>query len=161
MLSRANTSKTTRDCARILRLLDGISEFPSDNDDDDPRPSSHQRSAPKRRHVCPNTAATSSRTTTTTTNDGRLLERIPPPFRLHELDDSNPFESLTDPLFAHRYIFDKSTAWYILGLIEYGLMKPSNRGHPVTPIMQLLVTLRFLATGNHASSKRNVDQPIT
>jgi len=37
----------------------------------------------------------------------------------------------------------------ILPIIEDKLAKNSNRGLPVPPVMQLLMALRFYATGNY------------
>lgn len=121
---------------KTLKLLDRISDFPSDDENEivSSRKTSHLQSIKNR-----------------TANKSKMLERIPPPVRLY--DHSNPIDSFGDSDFADRYGFDKKTTLYILGLIEYGLLRPSNRGHPVTPLIQLLVTLRFLCTGEYYRSK--------
>lgn len=127
--------KNKRNCVRILNLLDRLADFPSDDEDN-----FEIGENPKISQI-----STSNQKSSQIVDKAKMLERIPPPIRLH--DHSNPLDSFTDSEFADRYIFEKPTTVYILGLIEYGLLKPTNRGHPVAPLMQLLVTLRFLATG--------------
>lgn len=133
--------KIKKKCVRILALLDKVSDFPSDEEYDTVNSRQIKQfklSVTKKRveKIC-----TSKKT--------NMLERIPPPFRLY--DHSNPIDLYGDAEFARRYIFDKKTTLNILSMIEYGLLKPSNRGHPVTPLMQLLVTLRFLSTGKRSN----------
>lgn len=43
--------------------------------------------------------------------------------------------------------------YYILPIIEDSLVKNSNRGIPVPPVLQLLMVLRFYATGNYQVQK--------
>lgn len=44
----------------------------------------------------------------------------------------------------------------ILPLIEEGLAKINNRGLPISPVIQLLVSLRFYATGSFQVKKKNI-----
>lgn len=43
--------------------------------------------------------------------------------------------------------------YYILPIIEDNLAKTSNRDLPVLPVLQLLMALRFYATGNYQVNK--------
>lgn len=62
-------------------------------------------------------------------------------------DTKNPMEQLSAEEFEKQYRFSKDTVYDILQIISYGLTKHTNRGHPFPPTIQLLITLRFLATG--------------
>lgn len=64
-------------------------------------------------------------------------------------DSENPLESCSDTEFQQTYRFNKETVQDILQMILYGLTKYTNRGQPVPPILELLITLRFLATGKY------------
>ncbi|XP_024874263.1 putative nuclease HARBI1 [Temnothorax curvispinosus] len=65
-------------------------------------------------------------------------------------DHSNPFEFLYEEAFKKRFKFSKEAImYYILPIIEGNLAKDSNRGLPVPPVLQLLMALRFYATGNY------------
>lgn len=63
-------------------------------------------------------------------------------------DVQNPLNHYADDEFQQRYRFDKETVHDILQMIEYGLTKLTNRGQPISPMLELLITLRFLATGS-------------
>ena len=62
-------------------------------------------------------------------------------------DASNPLESYSDEKFIKTYRFRKEIVSDILQMILYGLARVTNRGHPLPPVIELLVTLKFLATG--------------
>lgn len=69
-------------------------------------------------------------------------------------DYSNPFEFFYEKAFKKRFKFSKEAImYYILPIIEDNLAKNSNRGLPVSPILQLLMALRFYATGNYQVNK--------
>lgn len=62
-------------------------------------------------------------------------------------DSDNPLENLSDEQFIRNYRFSKECVEDILQMISYGLSKYTNRGKPCSPMLELLITLQFLATG--------------
>lgn len=62
-------------------------------------------------------------------------------------DAEDPLTSYENSEFESRYRFTKETVRDILQMILYGLTKHTKRGQPVPPMVELLITLRFLATG--------------
>ena len=73
----------------------------------------------------------------------RIVARRPRYFR----DRSNPLEDLEADEVFRRYRFRPPTIIYILQLI-LPLQRPTLRNCPLPPLIQLLVCLRFLATGS-------------
>lgn len=74
------------------------------------------------------------------------VQRLP---KRYIRDAENPVEFYADDEFRRRYRFDKHMVTNtILPLIINGLQVPNNRGLPVSPLMKLLICLRFYATGN-------------
>ncbi|XP_066588409.1 putative nuclease HARBI1 [Prorops nasuta] len=64
-------------------------------------------------------------------------------------DVENPIEYYDDIPFQKRYRFTKEAVMDILlPMVNEQLKKVNNRGLPVTPLMQLLITLRFYATSS-------------
>lgn len=64
-------------------------------------------------------------------------------------DGQNPFEFYNNLQFKKRYRFNKDSVLYgILPKIEEGLAKINNRGLPISPVMQLLICLRYYATAS-------------
>lgn len=63
------------------------------------------------------------------------------------IDGQNPLEALSDEQFIRTYRFSKECVNDILQTISYGLTKFTNRGQPFAPVLQLLITLKFLTTG--------------
>lgn len=59
----------------------------------------------------------------------------------------DPFNHFSDSEFSIRYRFTKETVMYILDLIQNELQIINNRGRPITALNQLLIALRFYATG--------------
>lgn len=75
-------------------------------------------------------------------------------------DAENPLEALTEDEFQRAFRFNKETVQDILKMLSYGLAKVTNRGQPVSPMFELLITLRFLATGSFQTKMcKNVSQP--
>lgn len=75
-------------------------------------------------------------------------------------DAQNPLEALSEMEFSRAFRFSKSTVQDILKMLSYGLAKNTNRGQPVSPMYELLITLRFLATGSYQTKMcKNVSQP--
>ncbi|XP_061174870.1 putative nuclease HARBI1 [Saccostrea echinata] len=70
-------------------------------------------------------------------------ERIPR--RLQ--DRSNPLESLTEEEIFMRYRFKSVTIFFICSLIENQLEHPTKRSSALPPLLQVLLALRFFATG--------------
>lgn len=61
----------------------------------------------------------------------------------------NPFEIYNNREFKRRFRFNKDSILYgILPLIENELICNNNRGLPIPPLYQLLICLRFYATGS-------------
>jgi len=64
-------------------------------------------------------------------------------------DWENPMEFFEDVPFRQRYRFSKRTEIEILlPLVNAQLRQLNNRGLPVSPLMQLLITLPFYATSS-------------
>jgi len=64
-------------------------------------------------------------------------------------DGQNPFEFFNDWEFKRRFRFSKNSIMFgIFPLIEEGLAKTNNRGLPISPIIQLLICLRFYSTAS-------------
>lgn len=64
-------------------------------------------------------------------------------------DYQNPFEFYNDKEFKRRFRFSKNSVMFgILPLIEEGLARINNRGLPISPIIQLLICLRFYSTAS-------------
>lgn len=59
----------------------------------------------------------------------------------------NPLTEYDDAQFKMRYRFSKDCVLEILNLIAENLTFTSNRNFPISPLLQLLTTLRFYATG--------------
>ncbi|KAJ4430246.1 hypothetical protein ANN_22458 [Periplaneta americana] len=76
----------------------------------------------------------------------RFLLRRPPLRRNLLLDRSNPFETYGDAKFKASFRFSKETARDLLRDIGH-LLEHDTRGCPLPITLQLLLTLRFLATG--------------
>ncbi|XP_061196794.1 uncharacterized protein LOC133205068 [Saccostrea echinata] len=70
-------------------------------------------------------------------------ERIPR--RLQ--DRSNPLESLTEEEIFMRYRFRSATIFFICSLIENQLEHLTKRSSALPPLFQVLLALRFFATG--------------
>ncbi|CAH1971959.1 unnamed protein product [Acanthoscelides obtectus] len=75
-----------------------------------------------------------------------FLEYERRPYIVREREDF--FHSLDDIDFFVRFRLKKITVLYILSLIEEELESVTDRNHSISPINQLLLTLRFYATGN-------------
>lgn len=64
-------------------------------------------------------------------------------------DGHNPFEFYNEVEFKRRFRFSKEAVMYgLLPKVEEDLTKINNRGLPITPVLQLLVCLRFYATAS-------------
>jgi len=78
--------------------------------------------------------------------ENRILWRIP---KRYIRDWENPVEFFEDIPFRKRYRFSKGAVIEILlPLVNARLRRLNNRGLPVSPLMQLLITLRFYATSS-------------
>lgn len=70
------------------------------------------------------------------------------PARRYLRDAENPLEFYNHEQFQKRFRFTKETVIEVL-LPTIGLVpKKTNTGLPILPIYQLLIALRFYATGN-------------
>ena len=61
-------------------------------------------------------------------------------------DWTNSLEMFTEEIFS-RYRFRWATILFICSLVENALKHPTNKGSPLPPLLQVLVALRFYATG--------------
>ncbi|XP_015109335.1 putative nuclease HARBI1 [Diachasma alloeum] len=61
----------------------------------------------------------------------------------------NHFEILPEIQFRERYRLSKRAFLHVLRRIEHGLRRPLRRNHRITSSIQLLVALRFFATGSY------------
>ncbi|XP_072023541.1 putative nuclease HARBI1 [Amphiura filiformis] len=66
--------------------------------------------------------------------------------RLQERKD--PFLKYSDAKFKSRYRFSKGNVLRLTDLLEPNLQRPTNRSNPLLPVQQILVTLRYFATGS-------------
>ncbi len=63
-------------------------------------------------------------------------------------DKSNPLENLTPEEVKRVYRFHPETILFLLDIVSDVLLKPfCDRGLPLPPMINLLCTLEFLATG--------------
>ncbi|KAJ8321434.1 hypothetical protein KUTeg_001015 [Tegillarca granosa] len=82
----------------------------------------------------------------------RLLERLENIERNRNVrrvfvDRQNPLECLEDEEIFVRYRFRSRTILYITDLLSDRLMHPTRRSLPLTPLLQVLVFVRILASG--------------
>lgn len=61
-------------------------------------------------------------------------------------DRSNPLEDLEEEEIFERYRFRPETILYLIGLLP-DLSRPTRRNCPLPPLLQVLLCLRFLASG--------------
>jgi hypothetical protein len=87
-------------------------------------------------------------------------EEIRPPIRRppRPIMRGDPFTEYTEFQFKLRFRFSKIGAREILTLIEENLAHLSDRNDPITPALQLLITLRFYATGTFHFSLLTIEQ---
>lgn len=62
-------------------------------------------------------------------------------------DSGNPLEAMEDTEFFNSYKFSKKTIYDVMELIKQGLITHTNRGTPIPPLIELLITLKYLTTG--------------
>lgn len=75
-----------------------------------------------------------------------MLIRVP---KRYFRDYQNPFEVYSEWEFKRRFRFSKNSVMFgILPLVEEGLAKINNRGLPISPVIQLLICLRFYSTAS-------------
>jgi len=82
--------------------------------------------------------------------------------RNHIRDRTNPLEELDDVEFYEKFRFRKESIHFIMELIEPDLTRHVARGVPVPILLQLLGTIRFMATGSFQSvvgELINISQP--
>ena len=79
-------------------------------------------------------------------NDNAIPVRVP---KRYIRDGQDHFEYYHEEQFQMRFRFSKRVVRNtLLPLIRHSLEKINNRGLPVPSVLQLLLTLRFYATGN-------------
>ncbi|KAJ3662506.1 hypothetical protein Zmor_006851 [Zophobas morio] len=79
-------------------------------------------------------------------NDNAIPVRVP---KRYIRDGQDPFEYYHEEQFQMRFYFSNRVVRNtLLPLIRHSLEKINNRGLPVPSVLQLLLTLRFYATGN-------------
>ena len=62
-------------------------------------------------------------------------------------DRSNPFVELDDAIFQQRFRLTKTSVLMLLNKIGVAIEHETNHNHALPPMLQLLITLRFYATG--------------
>ena len=67
------------------------------------------------------------------------------------VDRENPLEMMPETEIFKRFRFRPDTIIFIVGLLEPILKRETLRSCALTPLLQVLVTLRFLATGGFYS----------
>jgi len=69
-------------------------------------------------------------------------------------DNQNPFEFFNEWEFKRRFRFSKNSVMFgTLSLIEKRLAKMNNRGLSISPVIQLLICLRFYSTASFQLDK--------
>ena len=63
-------------------------------------------------------------------------------------DRMNPLEEFSEEQCVGIFRFDRNTLLTMLERIDVHLARPSNRGSPLPPALQLCCALRYLATGD-------------
>lgn len=89
-------------------------------------------------------SSSSSESEAESIEDDNPIVRRPRVFR----ERVNQFEKYDDIDFQTRFRFTKETVLHILEIIGPEIERRTRRSHPVPAIIQLLVTLRFYATGS-------------
>ncbi|XP_065933899.1 putative nuclease HARBI1 [Magallana gigas] len=74
----------------------------------------------------------------------RRRNRVPRRFN----DRSNPLETLDEAEVFERYRFVPETIMFLVSLMQDRLTYHSHRNNPLTPLYQVLVALRYFATGS-------------
>ena len=85
------------------------------------------------------------------------------PTRQYLKDPPNPIEYLNENNFIQRYRLSKETEIDLLRMLDGDLMSPSNKGLPISPILQFTAALKFYTTGCFqivAGDLEGVSQPI-
>ena len=67
------------------------------------------------------------------------------------VDRENPLEMMPETEIFKRFRFRPDTILFIVGLLEPMLKRDTLRGCALPPLLQVLVTLRFLETGGFYS----------
>lgn len=75
-----------------------------------------------------------------------IIDHLPNPRRIH--NNVSPFETLDNKEFIARYRLSKEAVVRLVHLIGNNLNHINQRGSPVTPLNQILVTLKYLATNS-------------
>ncbi|XP_062600943.1 uncharacterized protein LOC134262567 [Saccostrea cucullata] len=75
----------------------------------------------------------------------RAVLRRPRVFR----DLSNPLESLEEEEIFQRYRFSPTSILFIVNGVHDHLQRDTARNRPIPPLIQVLLFLRFVATGAH------------
>jgi len=63
-------------------------------------------------------------------------------------DRPSPIDELREEKFIKKYRFDQESVKYITELIEEGLIRPTARNHALPAEFQVLVALKFFASGS-------------
>lgn len=66
-------------------------------------------------------------------------------------DRGNPIDNFTDIELIARYRFPSRTITRLTDLIKDRVQHPTSRSHAIPALVQVLVTLRFLAKGDYLS----------
>ncbi|KAH3755829.1 hypothetical protein DPMN_190528 [Dreissena polymorpha] len=64
-------------------------------------------------------------------------------------DRSIPLEVLSSEEVRERYRFRPETIYFIVGIVFNDLDTPTRRSLPVPPLLSVLISLQFFATGCH------------
>lgn len=130
-------------CLRLFNVLDHLDEVgDSDYDNDD---LSRQYEGNRHSGFCVEETAPVASKKPSEQPDPKCCSAWNPTKGL--IDGQNPLEILSNEQFVKIYRFSKECVEDILQMISYGLTKCTNRGKPFSPMVQLLITLQFLATG--------------
>ena len=77
-----------------------------------------------------------------------FMNEMKQPRRIRTIKDrSNPFEELNDDIFQQRFRLTKTSVLILLNRIGAELEHDTDHNHTLSPMLQLLIALRFFATG--------------
>lgn len=77
----------------------------------------------------------------------QINENLYPQQKIY-LERKNPFHEYDEKNFKKRYRMSKDTARYVIGLVRDDLLPMhGNLGKPISPEIQVLATIRYLAKG--------------
>lgn len=79
-----------------------------------------------------------------------------PPIRKY-LDLLNPFDGLSDTEIMQKYRFPPTIIIEITDLVRGDLEKPTKRNRPIPPLIEVCISLRYLASNGHQQVIKKIE----